>query len=93
MTAKKPLRTLEEILAGIPPLEELRITTTTMLAPAGRAGLRLSTKSVVDYKKRANPLCPVIIADPFQTHADLLRIVADALARSYNLPKAGGQNG
>lgn len=77
--------TLERLLANIPPLEELRITFTTLLQPAGRPGLRLNTKSVVEYKRRARPLCPVIIADPRQTHADLLRIIADALDRSYEL--------
>lgn len=86
-------KTLDDLLAGIPPLEDLRITLTVMIFNGGRPAIRLSTKSVTDYKRRAKSLCPVIVADPKQTHADMLRMIADTLDRVATRKQTGACDG
>lgn len=72
-------KTLAEILAGVGPLENLVIAFDRAILNGGRPIIRLSARSVIEPRKRARSLCPMIVGDPGETHADMLEKITRAL--------------
>lgn len=72
-------QTLDQILAAIPPGRCLRIETVRIWNPPNRAGLALYSVDPGAPRRVPQRLCPLLIGDEGETHADLLEKVAGAL--------------
>lgn len=70
---------LERILADIPAPRVLQIELTTLWMPPGRHALRLNSVDPAAPNRKPHLLCPLLVGDEGQTHADLLELLAGAL--------------
>jgi len=72
-------KTLEAILAEIPPGRSLRIETVRIWHPPGRVGLLLEHVDPGAPRRVPKKLCPMLVGDEGETVSDLLNKVAQAL--------------
>lgn len=73
-------KTLDAILAEVPPGRVLRIETVRVWQPPNRVGLLLFHVDPGAPRRVPAKLCPMLVGEEGQTASDLLKMVAEALA-------------
>lgn len=66
-------------ISDLGPLEVVRVTLTWSKTQPRQARLALSSKHITKYQDKAKPITPAIVGHGGESHAELLRVLADVL--------------